>query len=87
MNLPRSSVSNQIEEAEIKYIKPLALKAVWEPKDAHTGCKSILGRRNSKGKVAIKSEKYLAQAFLHAVRMKAAKKTLKRPLKVSDIPE
>ena len=75
----------QIEEKEIKTIKALALKAVWEPKDALTGCKSIISRRKGqeKDQVKIKNEKYLARALVHAVHMKAAKKKLKKPMKAT----
>ncbi|MCD2184620.1 hypothetical protein [Rhizobium sp. GN54] len=79
----------QIEVSEIKAIKALALKAVWEPKDAHAGCKLLISRREDKGKskgksqVKIKNEKYLAQALVHAVKMKAVKKTLKKPMKAT----
>ncbi|MCD2184621.1 hypothetical protein [Rhizobium sp. GN54] len=77
----------QIEVKEIKNLKALALKAVWEPKDAHAGCKLLMSRREDKGKgksqVKIKNEKYLAHALVHAVKMKAVKKTLKKPMKAT----
>ncbi|WP_313474710.1 hypothetical protein [Agrobacterium pusense] len=73
----------KIEEKEIKNIKALALKAVREPKDALNGCKSIISRRKDKDQVKIKNEKYLAQALVHAVKMKAAKKKLTKPMKLS----
>ncbi|MBD8891307.1 hypothetical protein [Roseibium litorale] len=77
----------EIDPEEIEEIKKVARKAVKDTDQAKMACKEILARRNAKAKVKIKNGRYLAEAIVHAMRMKQEKRTLRKPLKMSDIPD
>ncbi|WP_139251240.1 hypothetical protein [Roseibium suaedae] len=77
----------EIDPGEIEEIKKVARKAVKDTDQAKTACKDILSRRNAKAKVKIKNGRYLAEAIVHAMRMKQERQILRKPLKMSDIPD
>ena len=64
-----------------------ARKAIQNPDKARANCRDILSRRSKKTKVKIKNDLYLAEAILHAMRKRAEKQPLKKPLKLSEVPD